>query len=228
MKKPLFFFLMVSACVLIGAISLFSQNRTALIEQNESLFKTLQSVHHLTVKQIEDVRKIFARSGYIGQGNPSMTKHPVSIDQCEEKLKQAGVMYENPVFEKICGEKYMAPLYNPAVEHPEDACDCIDQFEFPDIPCIYPVVWVRAKEAAEICEAMGKRLCDAHEWEGACEGCLEPPDYRFDLAMGQTPEKAIQKMREAHNQKYKARKSWSYGPDYQKGICGSASEKSPG
>ena len=31
---------------------------------------------------------------------------------------------------------------------------------------------------------MGKRLCDAHEWEGACEGALEAPDYRFDLARG--------------------------------------------
>ena len=39
-----------------------------------------------------------------------------------------------------------------------------------------------ASEAAEICEAMGKRLCDAHEWEGACDGRLLAPDYRFDLA----------------------------------------------
>ena len=42
----------------------------------------------------------------------------------------------------------MAPLYNPATEKAEDATACIDQFEFPDIPCAYPVVWVRAREAA--------------------------------------------------------------------------------
>ena len=35
-----------------------------------------------------------------------------------------------------------------------------------------------------MCEAEGKRLCDAHEWEGACAGKLEPPDYRFDLVAG--------------------------------------------
>ena len=49
---------------------------------------------------------------------------------------------------------------------------CIDQFEFPDMPCEYPVVWVKAREAAELCAAEGKRLCDAHEWEGACQGRL--------------------------------------------------------
>ncbi len=81
-----------------------------------------------------------------------------------------GVHYENATFEKICKAKYMAPLYNPYKERPEDAKACIDQFEFPDIPCEYPVVWVKAREAAEICSAEGKRLCDAHEWEGACEG----------------------------------------------------------
>ena len=69
----------------------------------------------------------------------------------------------------------MAPLYDPATQKPEDAKVCIDQFEFPDIPCAYPVVWVKAREAAEICSAMGKRLCDAHEWEGACEGDLNRP-----------------------------------------------------
>ena len=57
----------------------------------------------------------------------------------------------------------MAPLYNPAVEGPEEARSCIDQFEFPNIPCEYPVVWVRAVEAALLCRAVGKRLCDAHE-----------------------------------------------------------------
>ena len=78
----------------------------------------------------------------------------------------------------------MAPLYDPATQKPEDATACIDQFEFPDIPCAYPVVWVQAREAAEICAAEGKRMCDANEWEDACQGQTEPPDYRFDLADG--------------------------------------------
>ena len=122
----------------------------------------------------------------------------------------------------------MAPLYDPSKERPEDAPVCIDQFEFPDIPCAYPVVWVKAREAAEICTAMGRRLCDAHEWEGACAGALEPPDYRFDLARGVPPNVAVERMRTAHNQKYSATKSWSYGPEYKKGVCAASSQKSAG
>ena len=110
----------------------------------------------------------------------------------------------------------------------EQAKACIDQFEFPDIPCAYPVVWVKAREAAQICEAEGKRLCDAHEWEGACAGSLEPPDYRFDLAQGQEPEAAIRRMRIAHNAAHQADKSWSYGPEYQRGMCATGSFKTPG
>ena len=133
--------------------------------------------------------------------------------------------YENAAFEKICGAKYMAPLYNPGRERPEEAGACIDQFEFPNIPCAYPVVWVRAWEAAEICRSLGKRMCDAHEWEGACAGALLAPDYRFDLTKGVSPGAAISRMRLAHNAAYASKKSWSYGPSYRKGICAQASEK---
>ena len=122
----------------------------------------------------------------------------------------------------------MAPLYNPAVEKAEDARACIDQFEFPDIPCVYPVVWVRAREAALLCRAMGKRLCDAHEWEGACAGALLPPDYRFDLARGVPPNGAIERMREVHNRLYGAHQVWAYGSHYEKGICASSSFKTSG
>jgi formylglycine-generating enzyme required for sulfatase activity len=121
----------------------------------------------------------------------------------------------------------MAPLYDPRHEQPQDAKACIDQFEFPDIPCEYPVVWVRAREAALICEAMGKRLCDAHEWEGACAGRLEAPDYRFDLAQGLSAGAAIERMASAHN-KAQQEKTWSYGPAYRTGVCAAASRKTPG
>ena len=96
------------------------------------------------------------------------------------------------------------------------------------MPCEYPVVWVKAREAAEICAAQGKRLCDAHEWEGACQGRLEPPDYRFDLAAGVSPNAAVERMRAAHNRAHAATKRWSYGPEYQRGVCAAGSSKSPG
>jgi formylglycine-generating enzyme required for sulfatase activity len=164
----------------------------------------------------------------IGQGNPAIAQHPETPEQCLAKLAQEHVRYDNPDFERICGGKYMAPLYDPAVAGQEQAKACIDQFEYPDIPCSYPVVWVRAREAAEICEAEGKRLCDAHEWEGACAGRLEAPDYRFDLAQGVSPEAAVSRMRAAHNRAHEAGKSWSYGPAYERGVCAAASHKTPG
>jgi hypothetical protein len=206
----------------------FLAGRQPLEQHNEILLSQVQRVHGLSDAQISAIRKIFAKSGYIGQGNPAITQHPLTPEKSEAKARGLGVRYENPRFEKICKGKYMAPLYDPAREQPEDANACIDQFEFPDIPFTYPVVWVKAREAAEICWAVGKRLCDAHEWEGACAGSLEPPDYRFDLAKGVSPEVAVGRMAHAHNQAYSAGKTWSYGSTYEKGVCATGSKKSPG
>lgn len=200
---------------------------STLAQQNEALFAQLQQSHHLSDAQMQNIRAIFRRSGYIGQGNPAITQHPETPQQCSDKLKKQAVDYANPAFAAICQAPFMAPLYDPATQKPEQAKACIDQFEFPDIPCAYPVVWVRAKEAAEICEAEGKRLCDAHEWEGACAGSLDEPDYRFDLAQGVAPDEGLRRMRAAHNRSHAADKSWSYGPQYQTGICAAASHKSP-
>jgi hypothetical protein len=211
---------------LVGFGRFFASSQS-LQQQNEILFGQLQRVHGLSDNQVNAIRKIFAKSGYIGQGNPAITQHPVTPEECQAKLNSMGVHYENPRFERICKGKYMAPLYDPSKEKPEDAKACIDQFEFPNIPCTYPVVWVKAREAAEICWTIGERLCDAHEWEGACAGDLEPPDYRFDLAKGVSPEQAIQRMRIAHNRTDSETKSWSYGSTYQNGICATGSKKSP-
>ena len=156
--------------LLIGLSCTSAKAQTTLAERNAELLRQLQEVHGLSPAQMDKIRAIFANSRIIGQGNPAITQHPVTPEQCQAKLKQQGVAYDNPRFEKICGAKYMAPLYDPATQRPEDAKACIDQFEFPDIPCAYPVVWMKAREAAQVCEAVGKRLCDAHEWEGACDG----------------------------------------------------------
>jgi hypothetical protein len=222
-RKLLCSFNLVLSCANLG---LGAQTASNLASQNEALFGQLERVHHLTEEQLAAVRAIFTRSGYLGQGNPSITRHPATPAECEARLDERGVRYQNPAFEQICGSPFMVPLYDPEVEEPQDALTCIDQFEFPDIPCAYPVVWVRASEAAQLCQALGKRLCDAHEWEGACAGRLQIPDYRFDLAAGQAPAAAIRLMREAHNRTHSPGKSWSYGPDYQPGICAAGSFKS--
>jgi formylglycine-generating enzyme required for sulfatase activity len=198
----------------------------SLAQNNEVLFEQLRSVHRLSEAQMARIREIFARSGFMGQGNPAITRHAMSPQECAARAPRGGAGYENRRFERICGGPYMAPLYDPRTQRPEDATACIDQFEFPDIPCTYPVVWVKAMEAEQICAAEGKRLCDAHEWEGACAGALEPPDYRFDLARGVSASAAVNRMRNDHNARYGPTRSWAYGPAYQRGVCAAASQKS--
>jgi len=161
-------------------------------------------------------------------GQPGDRAASAGAEQCRANLAQRSIRYDNPEYERICAAGSWPPLYDPRGQRPEEAKACVDQFEFPGIPCEYPVVWVKAREAALICEAMGKRLCDAHEWEGACAGRLEPPDYRFELARGVAPNAAVERMRSSHNKARQADKAWSYGPAYQAGICATGSQKSPG
>ena len=203
---------------------------TSLRQQNEELFAQMQPGLGLSAKQMAAVREIFARSGYLGQGNPAVTVHPMTAEECRQRSSAFhGPAVDESGFEAICRARHMAPLYDPGRESAAAANACIDQYEFPDLPCVYPVVWVRAREAAELCEAVGKRLCDAHEWEGACAGRLEPPDYRFDLARGVEPATAVARMRAASNRAYAAAgETWSYGPAYRTGICATGSAKTPG
>ena len=221
---PRVFLCALAVCAVIG----FGAGSQAFRDQNEILFRQLKQERGLTGDQISAVRRIFEKSGYIGQGNPAIAQHPATPAECSARLALQGVHYDNPRFEKICGGKYLAPLYDPATQQPEEAKVCIDQFEFPNIPCAWPVVWVRAHEAAEICWAVGERLADAHEWEGACDGELEPPDYRFDLAKGLSPNAAIARMQAEHNRTFRPQARWSYGPAYQQGVCAAASQKTPG
>lgn len=216
-------FIVATLCLLTGAAP-----APTFQQQNEALLRRLQQEHGLDEAAMQRIRAIFARSGFIGQGNPAISQHPQTPDQCRATRDHAPMRRDEQGFAGICGGPYMAPLYDPAHQSAADARVCIDQYEFPDIPCEYPVVWVKASEAAQICEAMGKRLCDAHEWEGACEGALEPPDYRFDLARGVPDDVGARRMREAHNRAHAADKRWSYGPAYRPGICATGSQKTPG
>ena len=52
----------------------------SLRERNEVLFEQLQNVHGLSGEQTDSIRTLFRESGYIGQGNPSVVKHPMTPD----------------------------------------------------------------------------------------------------------------------------------------------------
>ncbi|MFQ5439248.1 MAG: hypothetical protein ACE5DK_10525, partial [Paracoccaceae bacterium] len=208
--------------IIAGGLALFlglsGAQAGSLAQQNAALLANIKRVHGLSDAQMARIRQIFAKSGIIGQGNPAITRHPMTEAQCRQRRGGSTTRHSG-----VCGAPNMVPLYDPKTQSPASARVCIDQYEFPDIACAYPVVWTKASEAAAICEAMGKRLCDAHEWEGACQGVLGPADYRFDLAGG-----GAAAMRSAHNAKYASSNRWSYGPAYKRGVCGANSTKTPG
>lgn len=193
-----------------------------LAENNEAMFALMQKARGVSAGEIAKIREIFGRSGRAGQGNPAVTRHPMTPEQAQARLPQnAYQYYRNAQFERICGERYMAPLYDPATQRPEDAKVCVDMFEYPNVPLAYPVTWISARDAALTCWAEGKRMGDAHEWEGAAAGALLEPDYRFDIGNPQG-------MRSAHNAKWGPSKAWTYGSQWRSGICAQASAKTPG
>lgn len=204
------------------AVAAIPASGATLAENNEAMFRQMQQARGVTPAQISRIRAIFQASGWIGQGNPAITRHPMTPAQAQARLPgPAAQYYRNARWEQICGRPYMAPLYDPATQTPEDAKVCADMFEYPNVPLAYPVTWVRASEAAQLCGAEGKRIGDAHEWEGAAAGALLAPDYRFDLGSQGA-------MRAWHNAKWGQHKTWTYGPQWQRGICAQGSSKSPG
>jgi sulfatase modifying factor 1 len=187
-----------------------------LEEQREDLLQILSRDLQVEPRGLDRIRQIFARSSVLGQGNPRLSEHVISRAECEEQRKV------DPLYpaDAICKAPNMVALYDPEHEDVADARVCIDQFEFPNVPCEYPIVHVQANEAAELCEAIGKRLCDAHEWEGACAGALHPPDteYAWDYDR--------RTMRARHNATREV--TWAYGSDRNLELCATASWKTPG
>jgi len=195
-----------------------------LQQNNEAMLTEMQRVRGLSSAEMARIREIFAGSSRIGQGNPAVTRHPMTPE--EAAARQGGTVdsvrraYRNARFERICGHPYEVPLYNPETERPEDARVCAFMFEYPNVPLAYPVTWVTAREAALLCWAEGARMGDAHEWEGAAAGQLLPPDYQFQLGSQQA-------MRAWHNQHYASQSNvYSIGT-WRSGVCATGSFKSP-
>ena len=188
-----------------------------LAERNEALLTNMQNALGLGPAAMDAVRAIFKGSDWIGQGNPKPTTHPLTRAECLERRAHASRVAPADL---RCGAPNMVPLYDPSAgESAATAKQCIDQFEFPNIECEYPVVWVRANEAQELCHALGKRLCDAHEWEGACAGAIKSPDSEY--AWG---ERRIM-MQYLHNLHREI--VWSYGKEKNHALCATGSKKGP-
>ncbi|MFO0763084.1 MAG: SUMF1/EgtB/PvdO family nonheme iron enzyme [Byssovorax sp.] len=191
-----------------------------LEEQRAMLFQHMERSLDLPLGGLDKIKEIVNASPYLGQGNPKVTKHPMKRSACRAIRREAGIEGEESS-DAVCGRKNMVPVYNTdAGETPNDAKVCIDRFEFPDIACEYPVVYASAKEAAELCEAAGKRLCDAHEWEGACAGAIHPVEEEY--AFGERRPYATW----LHNKKRAIR--WSYGEKKNQALCATQSPLTPG
>jgi hypothetical protein len=185
--------------------------------QREQLFARMQRGLALRDGQLDKVKAIFAGSTLVGQGNPYVTQHPMLRSTCRARRAAAGL---GPRVEPKCGAPNMVPIFDRAGgETAKDAKVCIDQFEFPDIPCEYPVVYARASEAVDLCEAVGKRICDAHEWEGACAGSLRDPEV--DYFFGKPRPYATW----LHNQSREM--IWAYGPTKDMKKCATGAKHSP-
>jgi sulfatase-modifying factor enzyme 1 len=192
------------------------QINEGLEAQRERLVAVLQQDLGITSEQAARVWQVFATSPVLGQGNPLISQHPLSEAACTRAL------LERPLrpADAICGSPYMVAVYDPAHERQQDARVCIDQFEFPGVPCQYPVVHVTAREAVSLCEAVGKRICDAHEWEGACAGSLRPAAEEYAWGSDRAT------MRALHNREREI--VWAYGTHKDHGRCATTSEKTPG
>ena len=147
-----------------------THGQTLTQSQSQRLTKLLTTSAHLT-RNI-DTENPDAQAG------PRNSFHPASRAQCVDQVLTPGHIQRRRDQEALCGHAWMAPIptRNGDVG---SARVCIDRFEFPNIPCEYPIVWVAASQAKQICESMGKRLCDSHEWEGGCAGHIAE-DYGFN------------------------------------------------
>lgn len=195
-----------------------------LAQNNEAMFRDMQEWRGLSGATMDRIRAIFAGAPQMGQGNPAITRHPMTPAEAAARLggsvESVRRGYRNARFERICGRPYEVPLYDPATQRPEDARVCAHMFEYPNVPLTYPVVWVRADQAVALCAAEGARIGDAHEWEGAAAGALLPPDYNFSLGSQQA-------MRAWHNNRYASQSNvYSIG-EWRRGVCATGSSKSP-
>ena len=74
--RLLFLTVLALASLIMGVES--SAAAQSLKERNDALLARLQQVHGLSEAQMQAIRGIFAASGYLGEGNPAVTQHPLT------------------------------------------------------------------------------------------------------------------------------------------------------
>lgn len=194
MFKPMLKFVV---CIAFAAGSL------AHAEIPSAKIDEIAKANKLSEKEGQALRASLGRLKWATQGGAAAI-HPETRQQCERENIATGRLIGGDSDIASCGKPNMA-----VVPSNGGGTVCIDRFEFPNIACDYPITWVQANQAAEICEAEGKRLCDAHEWEGACANKPQPSDW---LHPGNSARKKV----------------WAYGDERDPGLCAFGQPKSPG
>ena len=98
------------------------------------MFAQMQSVRGVSGGEMTRISQIFANSpnGWMGQGNPAVTRHPLTPEEAAARIggsvAQVQDSYRNREYERICGERFMVQLYDPASQSPRDATVCADMF----------------------------------------------------------------------------------------------------
>jgi formylglycine-generating enzyme len=184
--------------------------------QHEVLFENLKNQLDLSDEALAKTRAIFADSRWMGQGNPKITRHPMTRAECLQIRAKHAVRSGDA----RCGAANMVSVFDPASgQTAADARLCIDQYEYPNIACDYPLTWVKSDQAQLLCQAQGKRLCDAHEWEGACAGALHPPEREYTFGERRLQQEYL------HNKDREL--VWAYGKQKNHKLCGTGINKSP-
>ncbi len=189
------------------------------------MVERMRVVLGITEEQATQVRAVLDESKIAGQGNPEISEYALTRKECRERRAAAGVV--DPRLQE-CGAANMVPVPTGAQPGPASgqgagqgapaaASICIDRYEFPNVACDYPVTWVSAKQAQDLCAAVGKRICDAHEWEGACAGKLLPVDEEYSFGRSRKEQKGL------HNASREIR--WAYGPEKDHTKCATSSHK---
>lgn len=214
-----------AAPITVSADDAKNVRSSSVAEQQLYILTALSEQGHASKEAIEQLRGIFSASEWLSFGNPQTSRPSMTRRLCRERREIAQLHPADP----SCGRPNMVPIYDAGSETVRDARVCIDQFEFPNIECEYPVVWVRSSEAALICAALGKRLCDAHEWEGACAGSLRPveEEYPWD-SMPKSVQQSDRRQRRLwmeyeHNRTREVR--WAYGTVRDHSRCATGAGK---
>lgn len=109
-------------------------------------------------------RWLGAGKNHGNQGNPDISTHAISRAQCRQGLE--GVVLQTAADRERCGGPWEVPIHS---GDPSKATACIDVFEYPNRPCVLPMVFTNPIAATQLCAIQGKRLCTQEEWNTACE-----------------------------------------------------------